>query len=86
MKKIVTSITISEPQLVIMVMFNLMISKLNSTINANSGAHRSNNRILSLKSATQQKKLSKLVKSNISMHDPSKVIFNFSKYEVPGLR
>ena len=41
MKKIVTSITISEPQLVIMVMFNLMIeeSKLNSTIHANSGAH-----------------------------------------------
>ena len=38
---------------------------------------RSNDRILALKSATQQKKLSKLVKSNISMQDPSKVIFNF---------
>ena len=35
-----------------------------------------------MKSATQQKKLSKLVKSNISMQDPRKVIFNFSKYEL----
>ena len=43
---------------------------------------RSNSRILSLKTVTQQKKLSKLVNSNISMHDPSKVIFNFSKYEL----
>ena len=43
---------------------------------------RSNNRILASKSATQQKKLNKLVKSNISMGDPSKVIFNFSKYEL----
>ena len=44
---------------------------------------RSNNRILASKSAIQQKKLSNLVKSSISMHDPSKVIFNFSKYELP---
>ena len=43
---------------------------------------RSNNRILVLKGAIQQKKLSELVKSNISMHDPSMVIFNFSKYEL----
>ena len=43
---------------------------------------RSNNRILASKSAIQQKKLSNLVKSSISMHDPSKVIFNFSKYEL----
>ena len=43
---------------------------------------RSNNRVLALKSATQHKKLSKLVKSNIFMHDPSKFIFNFSKYEL----
>ena len=42
----------------------------------------SNNRILASKSAIQQKKLSNLVKSNISMHDPSKVIFNFPKYEL----
>ena len=34
-----------------------------------------------MKSATQQKNLSKLVKCNISMHDPSKVIFNFSKHD-----
>ena len=38
---------------------------------------RSNNRILVSKSATQQRKLSKLVKSNISMEDPSKVILIF---------
>ena len=43
---------------------------------------RSNNRILVSKSSTQQKRLNKLVKSNISMQDPSKVIFNFSKYEL----
>ena len=43
---------------------------------------RSNNRILASKSAIQQKKLSNLVKSSTSMHDPSKVIFNFSKYEL----
>ena len=43
---------------------------------------RSNNRILASKSAIQQNKLSNLVKSSISMHDPSKVIFNFSKYEL----
>ena len=43
---------------------------------------RSSNRILALKSATQQKKFCKLVKSNIFMHDPSKFIFNFSKYEL----
>ena len=46
----IISITLSESQLVIMVMFNLMINKkerkrvqqestLNSTVNANSGAH-----------------------------------------------
>ena len=34
-----------------------------------------------MKSATQQKNLSKLVKCNISMHDPSKAIFNFSKHD-----
>ena len=39
---------------------------------------RRNNRILASKWATQ--KLSKLVKSNISVQNPSKVIFNFSKY------
>ena len=43
---------------------------------------RSNIRILISKSASEQKRLSKLVKSNISMQDPSKVIFNFSKYEL----
>ena len=43
---------------------------------------RSNNRILVLKGAIQQKKLSELVKSNIAMHEPSMVIFNFSKYEL----
>ena len=43
---------------------------------------RSNNRILASKSAIQQKMLCNLVKSSISMHDPSKVIFNFSKYEL----
>ena len=43
---------------------------------------RSNNRILASKSATQQKKLSRLVKSNISVQVPYKVIFNFSKYEI----
>ena len=43
---------------------------------------RSNNTILASKIAIQQKKLSNLVKSSISMHDPSKVIFNFSKYEL----
>ena len=43
---------------------------------------RSNNRILASKSAIQQKKLSNLVKSSISIHDPNKVIFNFSKYEL----
>ena len=43
---------------------------------------RTNNRILTSKSATQQKMLSKLVKSNISAKDPSKVIFSFSKYEL----
>ena len=42
----------------------------------------SNNGILASKSAIQQKKLSNLVKSNICMHDPSKVIFNFSKNEL----
>ena len=40
---------------------------------------RNKNRILSLKSAIQQKKLSNLVKSSISRHDPSQVIFSFSK-------
>ena len=39
---------------------------------------RKNNRILASKWASQ--KLSKLVKSNISVQNPSKVIFNFSKY------
>ena len=43
---------------------------------------KSNNRILVLKGAIQQKKLSELVKSNIAMHEPSMVIFNFSKYEL----
>ena len=43
---------------------------------------RSNNRILASKSAIQQRKLSNLVKSSISIHDPNKVIFNFSKYEL----
>ena len=43
---------------------------------------RSSNRILASKRTTQQKKLIQLVKSNISMQDPSKVIFNFSKYEL----
>ena len=43
---------------------------------------RSNNRILASKSAIQQKKLSNLVKSSISMHDLGKVIFNFSKYGI----
>ena len=43
---------------------------------------RSDNRILTSKSAIQQKRLCNLVKSSISMHDPSKVIFNFSKYEL----
>ena len=38
-EKLSTSITISESQLVIMVKFNPMISKLNSTITANGGAH-----------------------------------------------
>ena len=38
---------------------------------------RINNIILASKTATQQKKLSKLVKSNISKHDPNKVIFNY---------
>ena len=42
---------------------------------------RSNNRILASKSAIQQRKLSNLVKSRISIHDPNKVIFNFSKYD-----
>ena len=41
---------------------------------------RSNNRILSSKSAIKQKKLSNLVKSIISVHDPSKVALNFSNY------
>ena len=44
---------------------------------------RSNNRILASKSATQQKKLSKLVESITSMHDPSNAVFNFSKYKLP---
>ena len=36
-----------------------------------------------MKSAAQQKKLSKsAIKSNISVEDPTKVIFNFSKYEL----
>ena len=39
---------------------------------------KSNNSILASKSAIQQKQLSNLVKSSISMDDPSKVIFNFS--------
>ena len=39
---------------------------------------RNNNRILASKSATHRKKLSKFVKSNISIQDPSKVIFIFS--------
>lgn len=39
---------------------------------------RRNNRILASKWDTQ--KLSKLVKSNISVQNPSKVFFNFSKY------
>ena len=43
---------------------------------------RRSNGILASKSAIQQKKLSKSVKSNISVHDPSKVVFNFSKYEL----
>ena len=38
---------------------------------------RSNNRILALKSATQQKKLRKLVKSNISVQDLSNIILIF---------
>ena len=38
---------------------------------------RCNNRILASKRATQQKESSKLVKSNISIHDHSKVIFIF---------
>ena len=45
---------------------------------------RSNNRILASKSVAQQKKLTKLVKCNISLEDPSKVIFNFSMYELSG--
>ena len=40
---------------------------------------RRNNKILTTKIAIQQKILSKLVKSNISMQNPSKVIFNFFK-------
>ena len=43
---------------------------------------RSNNRILASKSAIQQRNLSHLVKSSISIHDTNKVIFNFSKYEL----
>ena len=43
---------------------------------------RNDSRILALKSTIQQKKLSNLVQSSTSMHDPSKVIFNFSKYEL----
>ena len=43
---------------------------------------RSKDRDLASKSPTQQKKLSKLVKFNISEQDRSKVIFNFSKYEL----
>ena len=43
---------------------------------------RSNNRILALKRATKQKKLSKLIKSNISVQDRNKIIFNFSRYEL----
>ena len=43
---------------------------------------RNKNRILSSKSAIQQKKLSNLVKSSISRHDPSQVIFSFSKCEL----
>ena len=43
---------------------------------------RSNNRTLASKSATNQKKLIKLVKSIIFVHDPSNVIFNFLKYEL----
>ena len=38
---------------------------------------RSNNRILALKSATQQKKLRKIVKSNISVQDLSNIILIF---------
>ena len=63
--------------------FNSTHSSLQHEISFNDFAHvsslflRSNNRILASKSATQHKKLSKLVKSNISIHDPSNVIFNF---------
>ena len=43
---------------------------------------KSNNRILASKSATQQIKVSKLAKSNISAQDRSQIILNFSKYEL----
>ena len=68
--------------------FNSSHSSLQNEISFIDFAHvsslflRINNRILASKSATQQKKLSKLVKSNISMQDSCKVIFNFSKYEL----
>ena len=45
-------------------------------------ALRNNNRILVTKNATQQKTLSNLVKDNISVQDPSKIIFNLSIYEL----
>ena len=68
--------------------FNTRLSSLQHEISFIDFAHvsslflRSNNRILASKSATQQKTLRKLVKSNISMQDPSQVIFNFSNYEL----
>ena len=68
--------------------FNSSYSALQHEISFINIAHvsslflRSNNKILASKCATQQKKLSKLVKSNISIQDPSKAIFNFSKYEL----
>ena len=43
---------------------------------------RKNNRFLASKSAIQQNKLSKLIKFDISVQDPSKIIFNFSSYEL----
>ena len=70
--------------------FNFSHSSLQQEISFVDFAHvsslflRSNNKILASKSATQQKKLSKLVKYNISMQDPSKVSFNASKYELSG--
>ena len=48
----------------------------------NSSFLRISNRILASKSAIHQKKLSKLLKSKFYLQDPSKVIFDFPKYEL----